>query len=99
MVVDQIDLNLIGEVGHYTGTVSTVNGRRVENTVFHDLPFLSTKQVLARPEPGQKELKLAKGQYTWPFEVQLPDHTPPTIGTLQIYPHVRYFIRVLLDKA
>ena len=97
--VDQIDLSLIGEVGHYTEKTSTVNGKRTTNTTFHDLPFLSTKQVLALPELGQKELKLKKGEYSWPFQMDLPDHIPPTVGNPNIYPHIRYFIQVLIDKA
>lgn len=98
MEVDQVDLKLVGELGHYTEHATVVNGKRTKSTTFYDKPFISIKQVLARPELGEKVFKLVKGKYAWPFQMQLPDHVPPTIGNPDIYPHVRYFLQVVIDK-
>ena len=97
--VDQIDLNLTGELGYSTKQNSTVNGKATTRTIHHNVPFLTKNQVLVRPDPGKKELAFPKGEYSWPFQIQLPDHVPPSIGNPQTYPHVRFYVQVLIDKA
>ncbi|UJR10999.1 hypothetical protein I4U23_015183 [Adineta vaga] len=96
---DEIDMNLIGEIGYTTRHTHTVNGRRKTETKHHTVQFLMSKYVFARPEGGAKELTFAQGQYSWPFQVQLPNHLPPTMGHTQTYPRVRYYLQILIDKA
>ncbi|CAF0920049.1 unnamed protein product, partial [Rotaria sordida] len=37
--------------------------------------------------------------YTWPFEFSLPENLPPSSGpNNEAYPHIKYYIRVVLDR-
>ena len=92
---DEIDLNLIGDIGYVT---SHSNGKSGTTTEYHNVAFLATKHVFARPEAGEKELTYSQGQYSWPFRFQLPDRLPPTMGHSTSYPHVRYYLQLLIDK-
>lgn len=96
--MDRIDLTLLGEVGYTTRHTTTVNGRRRTRTAYHHKPFLTLKTTLAAPPPGEQEVKFNKGQYSWPFQFQLPEYIPPSMHHPQQYPHVRYLARVLIDK-
>jgi sporulation-control protein spo0M len=96
---DEIDFNLIGEAGYTRKYTTTENGETTTRTEQHDVPFLSTKYVFARPTGGEKQLTYSQGQYSWPFQIQLPDYLPPTIGLPNNYPHVRYYLQVVIDKA
>jgi hypothetical protein len=96
---DEIYIKLIGEIG-YTTTETVSSGRiqTSEQTQYHHVPFYSTKIIFAQPPSGQNELVYDQGQYSWPFRILLPDHLPPTINPPQTYPHVRYYLRFVIDK-
>jgi hypothetical protein len=91
---DEIDFMLIGDIGY---TTRRSNGRTT-TTEHHNISFLAKKYVFARPEAGEKELTYSQGQYSWPFQFQLPDQLPPTMGHSTTYPHVRYYLQLLIDK-
>jgi hypothetical protein len=97
---DEIDLNLIGEIGYTTThTVTDAHGRRSTTTQHHNVPFLKTKTVFARPETGDNALTYTQGQYSWRFQIQLMDYLPPTLNQPQSYPYVRYYLQFVIDKA
>lgn len=99
MQADEIYLTLTGEIG-YTTTRSVSNGRggSTTRTEYHHVPFYLAKTIFARPNPGEKELVLGQGQYSWPFQIPLADYLPPTLSQPQAYPHVRYYLQVVIDK-
>jgi hypothetical protein len=95
---DEIYIQLTGEIG-YTTTRTVSNGRQTSTrTEYHHVPFYSAKAVFARPEVGQKEIVLGQGQYSWPFQILLTDYLPPTLNQPLTYPHVRYYVQVVIDK-
>ncbi|CAF1372923.1 unnamed protein product [Rotaria sordida] len=96
---DEIYIILTGEIGYTTTrTVSTGRGRTSTRTEYHHVPFYSAKVTFVRPEPGQKEFIYGQGQYSWSFQIPLTEHLPPTINQPQSYPHVRYYLQVVIDK-
>ena len=96
---DEIFIVLTGEIGYTTKrTVTSSKGRTSTRTDYHHVPFYTGKVVFAQPQPGQKQLILNHGQYSWPFEICLGDYLPPTINAPASYPHVRYYLQVVIDK-
>ncbi|CAF1121202.1 unnamed protein product [Adineta steineri] len=98
LCADQIDLNLIGEVGYTTTHTSSVNGQATTSTTYHHIPFLKTKHVLACAQAEGEELTYTQDQNLWSFQFKLPDYLPPSLCTPQQYPHVRYYLQVLIEK-
>ena len=95
---DEIYITLTGEIG-YTTQHTVSNGReQTTYTKYHHVPFYSAKVTFARPEVGQSELICLQGQYSWPFQIPLSNHLPPTFHHPQSYPHVRYYLQVVIDK-
>jgi len=86
---DEIYIILKGEIGY------TITSKCTE---YHHIPFYSAKTVVAQPQPGEKELIFYQGQYSWPFQIPLTHHLPPTMNHPTLYPHVRYYLQVVIDK-
>ncbi|UJR14334.1 hypothetical protein I4U23_001330 [Adineta vaga] len=97
---EAIYIKLTGEIGYRTNRITSNRTRRREKRrEYHHIPFYSSTVCFVRPESGQKELILSQGNYSWPFEFLIPDQLPPTINQSQIYPHVRYYLQVIIDKS
>ncbi|UJR11045.1 hypothetical protein I4U23_015229 [Adineta vaga] len=96
---NEIYVSLTGEIGYTTTrTVSNSRGQSSTRTEYHHVPFYSAKGIFAQPEVGQTELVLNQGQYSWPFQISLTDYLPPTLNYPHAYPHVRYYLQVVIDK-
>ena len=96
---EEIYIKLTGKIGYTTRrSVSNGRGRTTTQTEYHHVPFYSTKTVFARPEVGEKELVFGQGQYSWRFQIPLTDYLPPTLNQPGSYPHVRYYLQVVIDK-
>ncbi|CAF1313096.1 unnamed protein product [Rotaria sp. Silwood1] len=65
---------------------------------YHHVPFYTAKAVFSKLEPGQKAVVYTKGNYSWPFQIPLSTHLPPTMYEPQSYPHVKYYLQVVIDK-
>jgi hypothetical protein len=97
---DEIYIQLTGEIGYTTTRTTTDSqGRYRTQTDYHHVPFYSAKAVFAQPKPGEKQVLLGEGKYSWPFQIPLTDHLPPTLNQANSYPHVRYALQVVIDKA
>ncbi|CAF1552424.1 unnamed protein product, partial [Adineta steineri] len=97
---NEINLTLIGEIGYTTTqTISSGKGRTSTQTKYHHIPFYSAKAIFVRPDLGQKELVYNQGNYSWPFQILLTEHLPPTLNQPQSYPHVRYYLQVMIEKT
>jgi hypothetical protein len=96
---DKIYIHLLGEIG-YTTTQTVTNGDGNTSTLtnYHEVPFYSIKVPYARSEIGRKKIVCGPGQYSWPFQILLPDHLSPTINQPHLFPHVRYTLQVVIDK-
>jgi hypothetical protein len=96
---DKIFIMLIGEIGYTTTqTVSNGDDQTTIQIQYHDIPFHSAKIILVRPKLGQKELVFSQGQYSWPFQIPLTNQLPPSINEPHLYPHVKYYLQVVIDK-
>ena len=95
----EISISLIGEIG-YTTTKTLSNGRGGSTTLteYRHSPFYSSKMIFIRPKIGDEFVVLSQGHYSWPFQFDLFDILPPSINSPQVYPHVRYFLQVIIDK-
>jgi len=98
--VDEIFISLTGEAGYETKyTVRSTNGAVVRvDTDHHNKSFLDVKKLLESPPLGQKELVYYPGDYSWRFEIPLPAQLPPSINQPNKYPHVRYKLKLVIDK-
>jgi hypothetical protein len=97
---DDIYIQVKGETGYTTErTVRDNNGNMSTRTDYHHIPFFSRQIILAKPKAGQKEIVYTQGQYSWPFHTELPDYLPPTLNQPHSYPHVRYYLKIVIDKA
>jgi hypothetical protein len=90
---DEIYVELTGEIG-YTTTRTVSNGRHTSTrTEYHHISFYSAKAVFE-----QYRAFYDPGQYSWPFEIPLADYLPPTINQPNLYPHVRYTLKVVIHQ-
>ncbi|CAF2828670.1 unnamed protein product [Rotaria sp. Silwood2] len=97
--IDEIFLVLKGETGYTTThTVHDSNGSTSTVIDYHTISFFSEKQILESSRPGEKELVYHAGQHSWRFDIQLPAQLPPTINESHKYPHVRYYLKFVIDK-
>ncbi|CAF1211287.1 unnamed protein product [Adineta steineri] len=102
--LDEIFIELVGELGYTTQEIRTKNDSNGKSTSenytsYHHIPFLTTRLPLIQPHHVQDQMILSRGHYTWPFEFTLPESLPPTTQpNLTVYPNVRYLIRIVLDK-
>ena len=96
--VDEIILLLAGEAGYTTTrTVQDTNGSHTV-TDYHTKSFLKLKEVLESPQSGQKELIYSPGGHSWRFDILLPPELPPSLNDPRSYPHVRYYLKLVIDK-
>ncbi|CAF1178526.1 unnamed protein product [Adineta steineri] len=104
LALDEIFLEFIGELGYTTRETRRrhdSNGRsHTEHfTEYHRIPFTSHRIPVVRPQYGQREVTLYRGDYSWPFEFTLPQCLPPTSIPMSVaYPYVKYYMRIVLDK-
>jgi hypothetical protein len=88
-----------GAIGYVTTrSVRDRNGHSNTVTDYHHVTVFSSKNSFALPQSGDEVLIFKQGQYSWPFEFSLTNHLPPTINSPQSYPHVRYYLQVVIDK-
>ncbi|CAF4206586.1 unnamed protein product [Adineta steineri] len=109
---DEIYLQMTGEIGYTTqkqvvrqkngqkttGMSSNSTGRIAYETEYHHVPFYSIKSIFAHPKAGQKQVVYTQGKHLWPFGIPLTNYLPPTINQPESYPHVRYYLQVVIDK-
>jgi hypothetical protein len=96
---DEVYIQLTGEIGYTTTeTVRDSDGNTSTRTDSHQIPFYSAKAVFDQSKHGQKRVVYGPGQYTWPFQISLADHLPPSIAEPLSYPYVRYYVQVVIDK-
>ncbi|CAF1238335.1 unnamed protein product [Adineta steineri] len=97
--VDEIILLLSGEVGYTTTrSVNDSNGSSHTETHYHTKSFLKIKNIVESPQPEQKVLVYYAGDYSWRFDIVLPAHLPPSLNLPRSYPHVRYYLKLVMDK-
>ncbi|CAF4171843.1 unnamed protein product [Adineta steineri] len=97
--VDEIILLLSGEVGYTTTrSVNDSNGSSHTETHYHTKSFLKIKKIVESPQPEQKVLVYYPGDYSWRFDIVLPAHLPPSLNLPRSYPHVRYYLKLVMDK-
>jgi hypothetical protein len=97
---DEIYMQLTGDIGYTTDrTIQDTNDNILTQTDYHNVPFYSCKAVFAQPKGEQKEVVYTEGKYSWPFQIPLSHHLPPTINRYQAYPHVKYYLQVVIDKS
>ncbi|CAF3540265.1 unnamed protein product [Rotaria sp. Silwood1] len=99
---DEIYIILMGEIGNTTMPVfshsnSGFLARSSVKPKYHHIPFYSAKVIIV-PPVRQKKLIFGQGQYSWPFDIPLTDYLPPTFDEPQSFPHVRYYLQVVIDK-
>ena len=97
--LNEIYILLKGEISYTTEHISR-NGRgiRKRTTKYHRTLFYSTKFSFVKPQPQEDMLVLNREQYSWPFQLSLTKHLPPTINAPQSYPNVRYYLQVVIDR-
>ncbi|UJR17141.1 hypothetical protein I4U23_004037 [Adineta vaga] len=96
---EEIFMQLTGEIGYTsTRTVRDNKNHSSTQTDYHHVPFYSHKTIFSQPKPGQKEIHYGPGKYSWPFQISFENHLPPTMNQPQLYPHVRYYLQVVIDK-
>lgn len=96
----EVYLKLVGEIGYTTQqTVSDDKGGSTTQTRYHRVPFYSSKISLARPAAQEEMIVFQQGEYSWPFQLTLANHLPPSFNSPQRYPHVSYSLQVVIEKS
>ena len=97
--VKEIYILFQGEIGYTTTrTVREKGGGTRRQTQYHHIPFYSSKVSFIKPQLQEEPLVLNREQYSWPFQFSLTNHLPPTVNLPQSYPHVRYYLQVVIDR-
>ncbi|CAF4851209.1 unnamed protein product [Rotaria sp. Silwood1] len=97
----EIYISLIGEIGKTT-TAPVSNGKGgslLTHSDYYKIQFYYKKVSLSRPSITQQEFIYDRGRHAWLFQIPLIDNLPPTINQPDMFPHVRYFLRVVIDKS
>ncbi|CAF0815651.1 unnamed protein product [Adineta ricciae] len=96
----EIYIRLVGEIGYTTTrSVSDGRGQTTTHTEYHHIPFYTLKIDFAQLSAGQEQLVYNQGQYSWPFQFSLSGSLPPSINLPQSYPHVRFYLQVVIGRA
>ncbi|CAF1537060.1 unnamed protein product, partial [Didymodactylos carnosus] len=100
--VHAVYLEIVGEAGYTTEerrTITVDAKQKVEiYAKNHNVLFLKTRITVKRREAGEQNLPLVPGIiYNWPFQVQLPQHLPPTLHEVD-YPYIKYYIQSVIDR-
>lgn len=96
----EISIRLGGEIGYTTTrTASSGRGQTTTHTEYHHIPFYNLKIVFTQLSAGQEKLVYDQGQYSWPFRFSLSGSLLPSINLPQSYPHVRYYLEVVIGRA
>lgn len=98
--VQEISIRLIGEIGYTTQqTVLNGQGGTESTTQYNHVKFYASQLSLVRSQSEEEMMVFHQGQYSWPFEFSLTNYLPPTINSPQYYPHVRYYLQVIIEKS
>jgi hypothetical protein len=95
----EIYISITGEVG-YGNIQSAPNGEGIHlsPSEYIQTQFYCKKVSLSGPNMTEQEFIYNRGQYAWPFRIPLIDHLPPTINKPDVFPRVRYYLEVVIDK-
>ncbi|CAF1475765.1 unnamed protein product [Adineta ricciae] len=97
--VEEIFMKLTGELSYTSASAGRDNKvHSTTQTDYHHIPFFSRKTIFAQPKPGQRFV-YGQGRHSWPFQISLDEHLPPTMNQPQLYPNVRYYLQVVIDKS
>ncbi|CAF4035875.1 unnamed protein product [Rotaria sordida] len=96
----EIYISLIGEIG-YTTTRSVPDGKggSLSRNEYYKRQFYYKEVSLSGPSITQQEFIYDRGRYAWLFQIPLIENLPPTINKPDIFPRVRYFLQVIIDKS
>ncbi|CAF3937414.1 unnamed protein product [Rotaria sp. Silwood1] len=96
--IREIYINLIGEIGYTARSASSARYGSIERN-YYKVQFYYKKVSLSGPSITQQEFIDDRGCYAWLFQIPLIDNLPPTINQPDIFPRVRYFLQVAIDKS
>ena len=101
--IDDVFLSLTGDIGYTTTrTVRMQNGQIERKVDQHEVKILCQRFQLGRPMLNNQLVPtnvrtLQPGEYTYPFNIRLPENLPPTLHP-EDYPFVRYHLQILIEK-
>ena len=93
----QIYISLTGEIV-YEIIRSTGGVIHVSQSECHDIQFYYKKVNLSGHNMTQQEFIYNRGEHLLPFRIPLIDKLPPTINQPDVFPRVRYYLEVVIDK-
>jgi len=97
--VDEIFILLKGETGYTTQrTVHESNGSSHTVTDYHTISFFKAKEVFNNAKMGNDGPMYHAGDYSWRFDIRLPDHLPPSVNQPSHYPFSHYYLKLVIDK-
>jgi hypothetical protein len=97
---DRIYIEFTGVVGYKTNgpvLLGRPNFLSVP-TVYRHVPVYTYEITFSQSEHGQRGIVSNPGLYLWPFQIPLISHLPPTINQPKSYPHVRYYLQVIIHR-
>jgi hypothetical protein len=90
-------LMFIGEIGYTTTSEMSYGVSLVTHTDYDHISFYSIKIPFGKSQHEEKEFILYKGNYSWSFQIPLNNSLPPSINKPESFPHVRYYLEVIID--
>lgn len=99
LIFTEVYLQLMGAIGYSTAeVVSDTDGNTRTEIQYSRKPICSKKVHFEGSPEGEEKLTLYRGKHSWPFQIHLPDHLPPSINLSQTNPNVAYYLHVIIKK-
>ena len=96
----EIYISLNGEIGYTLLNRSLSNGKNkyLLRGEYHKIKFYYKKFRFSESNIIQQEFINDQRQYSWSYQFPLIDNLPPTINQPDVFPRVRYYLQVVIDK-
>lgn len=98
--IQNVYVTLKGKGGYTTQvTKYTVGQPPYTTTRSHDVLFLKLKKDCHHRRVVENALKYSCGDYSWRFDIPLPNELPPSFDASTKYPYVLYYLKLLVERS
>ena len=89
----KISLKFKGK-SHVTWTTGSGDDKK---THWNTEQYFDNSIILAAPLPPDSELTLLPGEFSYPFQFQLPNNLPPSVDAPHVTGYIRYYMKIKID--
>ena len=97
--IENIYVTLKGKCGYTTQVTSYgLEESSCTSTEYRDVSFLKLKEECNHLGIAENTLTYSCGDYSWRFDIPLPNELPPSFHSSTKYPYVRYYLKLLIER-